>query len=519
MAINKLRLGTAAVDSLYVGGNKINRAYLGSDMVWDQPFFVDDPKIDPAHNLANRATMKRLVNGDLTGITVVSGAAVVVDNAYASSTAGTLAFARTAFPATNLRTFRVSGLLKVDKTAGRYSSVGFSNGPLTTAPGGAIGHIAGQGISFVSLNSGLGAGGGNLISEAACVDGAWYRVSIIFDNITSTGAADDNTGKARVWASAEPVDPANTPANPWYPNTGGARYDTVGAGGYIPSTLIARTNSPLGTIRDLYYIDSALGATSNGTDPVDNAPIVMGGRMGAGTSASDLYYLWSKGKTAPLRVIITAGGSGTYGGMDFGHGFGRTGHPYDAFRKTWRDLADLGYTVLHTDALDEGWGADDHLTKQLEALNTLKSEFGVDVRLYYLGYSMGGVSAWRAIRGRAGFPSIRAAYIVAGIAQLDMYYDIALYSAIKTRWPIRANLDEPHLWPAQDLIDRGTRVRQITSTGDTSVLKTQHHDLMKAKYASAPELYSEIIHAGINHFDPAYWNAQDVVDFFEGADL
>jgi hypothetical protein len=27
------------------------------------------------------------------------------------------------------------------------------------------------------------------------------------------------------------------------------------------------------------------------------------------------------------------------------------------------------------------------------------------------------------------------------------------------------------------------------------------------------------VHTGIGHFDPEYWDAQDCVDFFEGADL
>jgi len=172
---------------------------------------------------------------------------------------------------------------------------------------------------------------------------------------------------------------------------------------------------------------------------------------------------------------------------------------------------------LHTKALHEGWGADDHLAKQLEALTTIQSEFGADARLYYIAYSMGGVSMWRAIRGRAGFPAIRAAYSVAGISRLGAYYNNAMYSQIKTRWPVEANLDEPQSWSAADLIARGTRVRMVTSTGDTNVSKALEHDPMYAKYAGSG-LATQLVHAGIGHFDPLYWDAQDCVDFFEGAD-
>jgi hypothetical protein len=452
-------------------------------------------------------------------MTAVSGTAQVVDNAYASLTAGTLVMHRIAMPAPNSTTFRVSGLIKIDKTAGRYSRVGFATSTLTSSPDIYIGHDAGFGIRVNSVNFTISLSH-TILTEAQCVDGAWYRVSVVYDNVMDQNTTDTNTGKARVTGSAEPVDPINIPANPWYPPSANSRHDSVAPTNYVPAQVIARTNSALGTIRDLYYIDTMLGATSNGTDPVDDAPIFHMARMGAGTDAQDFMAIYSKGKAAPLRVIVTAGGSSVYGGVqDFGLGTGRSGHPYDAFRKFWRDLAEMGYTVLHTRALHEGWGADDHLTKQLEALDHLKTNFGVDVRVYYLGYSMGGASAWRAIRGRASFPSIRAAYIIAGIAQLDIFYDNPSFSQIQTRWPVRANLDEPYTWAAADLIARETRVRQVTSTGDLNVPKADHHDLMAAKYATAPELYSELIHDGIGHFDPLYWDAQDCVDFFEGADL
>jgi hypothetical protein len=517
MATKKIYLGGLVVDALYLGSTEIRRCYLGSTLVFDNPAFVDEPKIDTSHPLANRSTLLRLVDGAANDMTAVSGTAQVVDNAYASQTAGTLAMHRVAMPAPNSTSFRVSALIKVDKTAGRYSRVGFATSTLTSSPDIYIGHDAGSGIRVNSVNFTISLAH-TILTEAQCVDGAWYRVSVVYDNVLDQNTTDTNTGKARVTGAAEPVDPANTPANPWYPPAGNSRHDSVAPTAYVPAQVIARTNSALGTIRDLYYIDSMLGATSNGTDPVDNAPIIHMAKMGAGTDSTDLAYFYSKGKSAPLRVIVTAGGSGVYGGMDWAHGNGRSGHPYDAFRQFWRDLADKGYTVLHTKALHEGWGADDHLTKQLEALNYLKTQFGTDVRLYYLGYSMGGLSAWRAIRGRASFPEIRAAYIVAGAIELDIYYDVPMYSAIQTRWPDREALDEPKDFVGADLIARGTRVRSVASTGDTNIDKASTHDVMKAKYAAAPELFSELVHTGIGHFDPAYWDAQDCVDFFEGAD-
>lgn len=506
------------VDALWLGNVEHKRAYVGLYMVYNKVSFIDEPKIDPAHALANRTTSTMLTEGSTAGTTLVSGNSAVTDSAFASTVAGTLAMRTKAMPATNNRTLRVSALIKVDKTSGRYSRVGVATGALTSSPDVFIGYSAGIGFQVASANFAT-FGTPMVLAESKCVDGAWYRVTLVVDNITSKDATDTSSGKARVSGTVEPVDDANIPANPWYPEVSGARFDGVGAGAYVPSTLVARTNSALGTIKNVYYIDSALGATSNGTDPVDDAPITMQGRMGTGGSSTDSYYLWSKGKAAPLRIIVTAGGSGVYGGLGgFGHANGRTGHPYDAFRQFWRDLADLGYTVLHTHALHEGWGADDHLVKQQEALTTIKDEFGSDSRLYYMGYSMGGLSAWRAIMGRASFPAIRAAYIVAGATQLEQYYDIPMYSAIQTRWPDEGALDAPYDFDGAALVARGTRVRCVTSTGDTNVPKVDNHDVMKAKYGSSG-LFSELVHDGISHFDPAYWNAEDCVGFFEGADL
>lgn len=510
-----ISFGDSSLDAIRWGDTPILKGYYGDSLIWNVGGFTDEPKIDPTHPLwTDTVTMNRLTDGALEGMAVGSGTAAVVDGAFASGAAGTLAYVREAFPASNSRTFRVSALIKIDKTAGRYSRIGFASNsttPATGAPDAYIGHNAGTGI-VVSSNSFVTIGP-TLLTDAQLVDGAWYRVTLAYDNVYDRLATDVAQGRARVLGAVEPVDPANTPS-PWYPSTQTARHDSVGAGAYVPMALVARTNSALGTIKSLCYTDTLFGANS------DDAPINISPKMGDGTTdVGDVAYVYSKGKAAPLRIIVTAGGSGTYGGMDFAVGASRANHPYTAFRQFWRELADLGYTVLHTKALHEGWGADDHLTKQLEALNLLQAENYSDARIYYIGYSMGGLSAWRAIMGRAGFPSIRAAYIVAGAAHLDDYYDVPMYSAIQTRWPNRGALDEPINFDPAQLVARGTRVRMVTSTADINVPKTYAHDPMVAKFAAAPELISELVHAGIDHFDPAYWNAADCVAFFEGADL
>ena len=517
MAIKNIKLGNLTVDAIFIGGTRCRKVYHGNQLVFDHPAHPTEPKIDSMHSLANRASLRRLTNGVTTGMTVVSGAAQVVDNKYASNVAGTLAMHQVAFPAANSNNFRVSAVIKVDKTAGRYSRIGFATGILTSSPDAYIGHTAGTGIVVGSANFTVGGVHSTIIAEAALVDGAEYRVSLTYDNVLDYDTSDTNSGRARIFGTAEPVLTANTPANPWYPPVSNGRFDSVAPTSYVPSVLTCRTNSALGTIRDLYYIDTIYGATSNGIDAVDNAPILHQWKVTAG--GTDISFVYSKGKAAPLRIIIAAGGTGIYGGMDFAHGSGRSGHPHDAFRKFWRDLANMGYTILHTTALHEGWGADDHLTKQLNALTQLQSLTGVaDARLYYIGYSMGGASLWRALRGRAGFPSIRAAYSLAGISRITPYWDInGVYGQSRTRWPVRADIDEPQSYSTADLVARGTRVRMITNTADANVIKADEHDPMYAKYAGTG-LASERVLA-VGHFDPAYWDAADCVAFFEAQDL
>lgn len=512
--MGKLQVRGAFPNRLRRNGVMVPKAYLGDTLVWDSATDsqTEGPKIDPSHPLAQRFTMRRLTLGALEGMVADTNYAVA-DSAFASKTAGTQSFLKEAFPTAPTRTLRISALIKVDKTAGRFSRVGFASNTTSPTTGTAdiyVGHNAGSGIRVDSKNFAISIGV-SLIDEAKLVDGAWYRVSLVWDNhVLDQAPTSDttNTGPNRVTGAAEPVNPADTPALPWYP----ANQSSKHAATYTPMALIATTNSALGTIRDLTYVDSMLGVAN------DNAPIYNIAKQGNGATSNDLHWVYSKGKAAPLRVIVTSGGSGVYGGGDFAAANGRSGTPYDTWRKAWRDLADLGYTVLHTTALHEGWGADDHLAKQLEAYNRINAEYGGNARLYYLGYSMGGLSAWRAIRGRAGFPAIRAAYIVAGATGLDRYYDNAMYSAIKTRWPDRGALDEPCNYPGADLIARGTRVRLVTSTTDTNVPKVDNHDVMKAKYAGS-SLFSELVHVGIDHFNPAYWNVADITAFFEGQDL
>lgn len=516
MAVNKIRRGSTAISAIYLGSTKIRRCYLGSTIIWDEPLFVDEPKIDPAHPQANRTTSTMLVDGAIVGTALVSGTTNTVNDAMASGTAGTLAMRSKPLPAANSRTLRISAHIRVDKTSGRYSRVGVCANtatPSTATPDFHVGHVQGQGIVLGGLNGGVSIGH-TMIPEAQCVDGAWYRVSATYDNVNDYDTTDTATGRARVMGSAEPIDPVHTPADPWYPPGSSARFDSVGAGAYVPTSLSARTNSALGTIRNVYYIDSALGATSNGTDDVDNAPIHLEFKQ---TSTTDKTYIYSKGKAAPLRIIVAAGGSGIYGGVSgFGTGLGQNAHPFNAFRKFWRDLAGYGYTIVHAQALHEGWGADDHLTKQIEAINKIKAEWGMDARIYYIAYSMGGASLWRALRGRAGFPAVRAAYNMAGISRIGAYYNNASFPQIKTRWPVEGAIDEPQSYTPAELIARGTRVRMVTSTADTNVSKALEHDPMYAKYAGSGLATERVL--GVTHFDPTYWDAADVVAFFEGAD-
>lgn len=491
-------------------GSAVSKMYVGAEQIWSEgPTTV--PKIDPAHMLANRATMKHLELGALQGMTEVGVNYRVVDNAFASVAHGSLAMAYKALPATSPKTLRISALIKIDKTSGRYSRVGYipnSASPNTATPDVWIGHSAGSGIQVNGQFGGTISLPYEVLPEAKCVDGAWYRVTLMWDSILHQDPAVGNPGPNRLLGAIEPVDPANKPAAPWHVMTdAGAKTGPT----YIPQLLKAVTNSPLGTIRDLAYVDSLYGI--NG----DNAPIYTS-LIETTTPANSRMWTWSKAKTAPLRIIITAGGSGLYGGGAWANGLGYNTEPYEQWRTTWRRLADLGYTVLHTTALHEGWGANDHLLAQQHALNLIQAQFGGDARLYYLGYSMGGLSAWRALMGKAGYPSIRAAYIVAGAIGLDRYYDVGSYSQIKTRWPDRAQLDAPENFSGADLVARGTRVRLVTSTGDTNIPKAANHDVMKAKYAGSP-LFSELVHTGINHFDPLYWDANDMATFFETDDL
>lgn len=504
--------GWSAPNRVYQGAKEINKAYVGGVAMWSN--VKPEPKVDYTHPLAQRSVTTRLQSGALQGMTGDANT-TITDSAFASKTAGTVAFAKEALPAAPQRTLRLSALIKVDKTSGRYSAVGIANAanPTAATPDFYVGHRAGQGIQVNSFNFATSLSV-SAIDEAKLVDGAWYRVSVVWDNYYDQAPASDtgNTGRPRLTVAAEPLnDPEGaTIATPWYPANQAIKWT---ASSPTPLAITARTNSPLGTIRDLTYVDHFLGVAS------DNSPILQYAKMGAGTNTSDQHLIYSKGKAAPLRVVITAGGSGVYGGIGgFGAANGRVGVPWDSERKLWRQLADRGYTVLHTEALHEGWGADDHLAKQLEAYNRLNEDSGGNARLYYLGYSMGGLSAWRAVMGRAGFPPIRAAYMVAGAIGLDRYYDNATMSQIKTRWPDRTKLDAPENFSGAELIARGTRVRSLTSTTDTNVPKVDNHDVMKAKYAGSP-LFSEYVHTNVGHFDAAYWNVDDIVAFFEGQDL
>lgn len=504
--MGSLQFNEAPPDDIRRNDLPVHRMYLGEEMVWDQ-VTTEPGMIDPEHMLANRTTLTRLTLGQLEGMTADANYAVV-DTAFASATAGTLSLLKEPLPATSPTTLRISALIKVDKTAGRFSRVAyaFASSPVSNTQDNYIGHNAGTGI-VVGSNGAFGGGisiAHTVIPESALVNGAWYRVSLVWDSVFHQNPATGNAGRNRVQGTAEPVDPVNTPADPWHVVSFNSRTDPAN----VPLSITARTNSALGTVRDLAYVDSMLGISG------DDAPIHFSAESDAALS-SEKMWLWSKAKAAPLRVIVTAGGSGLFGGSSWAAGLGQNGQPYNQWRRTWRELADLGYTLMHTQALHEGWGADDHLTKQLDSLNRLKAQFGSDLHVYYLGYSMGGLSAWRAIMGRAGYPPIEAAYIVAGAIGLERYYDTPSLAEIRTRWPDPELLDAPEHFTGADLIATGTRVRLVTSTGDTNVPKVDNHDTMKAKYGASP-LFSELVHSGIGHFDPLYWDSSDMATFFDG---
>ena len=461
-------------------------------------------KINPSHTLANRAVMKRLAAGALGGMTNVS-ACTVTDSRFASTTAGTQAFAKEALPAVPT-SFRITATIKADKTAGRYSYVGIATPVVgstsATSQSAEVGHAAGSGIlirsqavGFINLP---------LLSESQVVDGAEYRVTLVYDNAISPTTAT----RGRWYGSVELADGSTPPFTLTDTGINDRRWDPSAN---QPKTLIARTNSALGTIRDLTYVDHMFGASD------DEGLFRAFPYMGDGSVGSDRCAIYSKGFAAPLRFVVWAGGSSFYGGAQDSAG-GRSGAPYEQYRAMFTGLADAGYTVLLPQALHEGWGADDHLAKQLEAIDRIASTTGAtDHRIYYLGYSLGGVSAWRALRGRGGYPKVNAAYIISGIASIDAYWGNASYPQLDDRWPVRAEIDDPINFSGADLIATGTRVRSTTSTADVNVTKADNHDVMKAKYAGNP-LFEERLVGGTGHFDPIYWDPADAVAFFDDAD-
>lgn len=488
-----IRRGAGEMTGLYLGAVQITRAYLGDVQCWP----AETPGggwIDPAHQLANRAVLARL-GGALQGMTG-DARTTFVGGALASTTAGTDTFAREALPAVPA-TCRVSAIVRVSKTSGRRAWVGLASVAAATESSASaeIGHTAGTGIQIRS--QGFTFVGPTLVQEASLVDGREYRVTLTYDNAVVKGT----TQNGRILGTVEELDgtvvgfATSVSDVRWAPAS------------YVPRALTARTNHGAGAIRDLVYVDSLLGIAP------DEGFVRINPHMGAGTDQTDRAWIQARPLAAPLRVVITAGGSGTYGGaQDWGSTMGRNTEPWPSFRRTWEALADAGYTVLHPNALHEGWGANDHLTKQLEALAALEAQFGT-AEVFYLGYSMGGLSAWRAVRGRAAFPAVEAAYIVAGAVDLSAYSRTS-YPQLATRWPDPGLYDSPKDYAGADLIARGTRVRSVTSSADLNVPKASTHDVMKGKYGASP-LFSERVVTG-GHFDAALWDPADVVAFFNG---
>lgn len=496
-----IRLGAGEVSALYVGAAQVARAYLGDRQCW--PAKTPQPpagKVDPAHPLANRTVLKRLEGGALQGMTGDTRAAAV-DGALATTTAGTETYAFEALPSVPA-SCRVSAVIKVTKTAGRQSFVGLTRTATAAGAGAAaqIGYRQGTGFQLTSADFAFGST--TLLPDASCVDGARYRVTLAYDNAVSAAGG-------RVVGTVQNLDgtiPAGL-AVQWLDRLWPAAT-------YPPRAVLARTNTELGAISDLTYVDSLLGvAEADAQHLIRTFPL-----MGDGSAAIDRAAIWATAKAAPLRVVVTAGGAGQHGGaIDWGTSSRLPAQPYAAQNAAWKALADAGYTVVHPQALHDGWGADDHLAKNKEALDRIRAAYGSDVRVYYLGYSMGGLSTYRAIMGRAGFPPIRAAYIVAGATDLNAFTR-ANIPALVARWPDPALYDSPVNFDPAELVARGTRVRSVHSTADFNVPKADNHDRMKAKYESVgSDLFSERV-VNVAHFDPAYWDTHDIVTFFEQAD-
>lgn len=464
-------------------------------------------KIDPTHPLANRTIIKRLTGGALGSMTNVQNCAVV-DSRFASTGDNVQAFAREALPA-EPGTCRVSAVIRVDKSAasGRYAYVGVCTtaSPTTSTASAEIGYRAGVGLEIRS--QGLAFLSSTLVADADLVDGAEYRVALVYDNEMNPTSATRNR-----WYGAVQRTDGTTPPMQADATIVDRRWSNSA---YAPNSLVARTTLATGSIRDLQYADHMLAASDD--EALFRSPYVY---MGDGSDSTDRASIWSKGFASPLRFVVWAGGNAQYGGLSSAGGYGTS--PHTAYREVFNALANAGYTVLIPNALHEGWGADDHLGKQLELINTIAASAGVtDHRIYYLGYSMGGVSLWRALMGRGGYPKLTAAYVQAGIIDIDANYDVPLYADIQDRWPVRAEIDDPRDYTGAELVARDIRLRWKHSTADINVPKDETYDIMAARYAAEsapPELFESNIVTGISHLQDEYWDPEDIVDFYDRAD-
>lgn len=226
-----------------------------------------------------------------------------------------------------------------------------------------------------------------------------------------------------------------------------------------------------------------------------------------------------RGSVVAPRLVFLMGGTGNYNGpVGFGEaaGSGWATAARTAVLSTWSQLGDAGFLVSAPQAYGESWGSDRALAEYVGVYNDLTSVLGVAPTVYVIGYSMGGPTAWRAIIGRAGFPIVEAAVIVAGITDY-MNWSRTSFPLLASEWPDPALYDSPIDMDLEAIVGRGTRVLMVTSTGDTNVPKATEHDPMftKLQATSQPTLFTEYVYASGIHFDSMYWDGQQFLSVLD----
>jgi len=461
-------------------------------------------KFNPQHALASVPMTQRLVDGLTVGTRVVTGTPQIVSSRFASSSAGTECMAAWAPPVYAASSaLKISGKIKVDKTAGRSSFIGLSTateGAITTTSNTAeIGHLAGTG--FVLRSTGAQFTQVGLCAEAGLTDGDEYLVTLCYTGTQFSDAAGSGTGDGRWCGWMTKVDGTQAP----YTAGDSVPADRVWVAATV--TALARTNSALGTIRDVIFAPNMF-AVNPGFGQLRSFPYygTAGERMG----------IWTKGLSTPIRLVVFIGGTTSYGGYANLMGYPIAGSPRDDYRSTIHDLVEAGYTVITPNALHEGWGADDAQASVVEAVDDFVAAAGVtDHRIFYLSYSMGGTAAWRALHGANGHPRVVAAYFIASVADLN---DFSGNIYFQDHWGTDpAGWDNPVDWTKESLLLGGTRTRHTTGTSDVTVPTAGHTDVMSAIYDGHPMFEANPV-SGADHYSALLWDGPDVVAFYDDAD-